>query len=124
MELVLVGIGGFAGAIVRRVVDLWVSDRTQSAFPVGTLVINVTGSFLLGLLFAWAAERDVLPASIRGPVMIGFIGAYTTFSTWMLESWRLVEDGAWQLATVNLVGSVGLGLVAVVAGLTLGRALP
>ncbi|MFL5754757.1 MAG: fluoride efflux transporter CrcB [Chloroflexota bacterium] len=124
MDLVLVGIGGFAGAIARRVVDLWVSDRAQSPFPVGTLVINVTGSFLLGLLFAWATERDVLPASIRGPVMIGFIGAYTTFSTWMLESWRLVEDGAWQLATVNLVGSVGLGLVAVVAGLTLGRALP
>jgi CrcB protein len=124
MDLVLVGIGGFAGAVTRRVVDLWVSDRAQSAFPFGTLVINVTGSFLLGLLFVWATERDVLPASIRGPVLIGFIGAYTTFSTWMLESWRLVEDGAWQLATVNLVASVGLGLVAVVAGMALGRALP
>ena len=56
--------------------------------------------------------------------MIGFIGAYTTFSTFMLESWRLVEDGAWALATANLVGSVVLGLVAVVAGLAVGRALP
>jgi CrcB protein len=124
VELVLVGVGGFFGAIARRVVDLWVSDRAQSAFPFGTLVINLTGSFVLGLLFAWATERDVLPAGIRGPVMIGFLGAYTTFSTWMLESWRLVEDGAWQLAAINLVGSVGLGLVAVVAGLALGRALP
>jgi CrcB protein len=124
MDLVLVGIGGFAGAIARRVMDLWVSDRAGSAFPFGTLVINLSGSFLLGLLFAWATERDVLPASIRGPVLIGFIGAYTTFSTWMLESWRLVEDGAWGLAVLNLAGSVALGLVAVVAGLALGRSLP
>ena len=124
MELLLVGVGGFFGAIARRVVDLFVSDRTGSAFPLGTFVINLSGSFLLGLLFAWATERDVLPATIRGPVMIGFIGAYTTFSTWMLESWRLVEDGAWQLAAVNLAASVGLGLVAVLAGLAVGRALP
>ncbi len=124
MELVLVGIGGFLGAIARRVVDLSVSERAQSAFPFGTLVVNLSGAFVLGLLFAWATERDVLPATIRGPVMIGFIGAYTTFSTWMLESWRLVEDGAWQLAAINLVGSVALGLVAVIAGLAVGRALP
>jgi fluoride exporter len=124
MELVLVGIGGFAGAVTRRAVDLWVSDRNNGAFPLGTLVINLTGSFLLGLLFAWAIDRDVLPREIRGPLMIGFLGAYTTFSTWMLESWRLVEDGAWQLALLNLGGSVLLGLIAVVGGLAVGRALP
>ena len=124
MELVLVGIGGFAGAVARRVVDVWVTERTATTFPFGTLVINLSGSFLLGLLFAWAMERDVLPTAIRAPLMIGFLGAYTTFSTWMLESWRLVEDGAWALAAVNLVGSMVLGLVAVVAGLAIGRALP
>ncbi len=124
MELVLVGIGGFAGAVARRVVDVWVTERTATTFPFGTLVINLSGSFLLGLLFAWAMERDVLPTAIRAPLMIGFLGAYTTFSTWMLESWRLVEDGAWALAAVNLAGSVLLGLVAVVAGLAIGRALP
>lgn len=124
MDLLLVGIGGFVGAIARRVVDLWVSDRVGSAFPLGTLVINVSGAFLVGLLFAWALERGVLPREIRGPVMIGFLGAYTTFSTWMLESWRLVEDGAWALAAFNLAGSVALGLVAVVAGLAVGRLLP
>jgi CrcB protein len=124
MDLLLVGIGGFAGAIARRVVDLWVSDRAGSAFPLGTLVINISGAFLVGLLFAWALERGVLPREIRGPVMIGFLGAYTTFSTWMLESWRLVEDGAWALATLNLAGSVVLGMVAVVAGLAIGRLIP
>ena len=124
MQLLLVGLGGFAGAVARWLVDGWVSERNPTAFPFGTLVVNLTGSFLLGVLFAWVIERNVLPADVRAPVMIGFIGAYTTFSTFMLESWRLVEDGAWALATANLVGSVVLGLVAVVAGLAVGRALP
>lgn len=124
MELVLVAIGGAAGAVTRRLVDLWVTDRTESAFPFGTLVINLTGAFLLGLLFAWAIERDVLPREVRGPLMIGFLGAYTTFSTLMLESWRLVEDGAWQLGLANLLGSVVLGVIAVVGGLAVGRLLP
>ena len=124
MDLVLVGVGGFFGAIARRSLDLAISERIEGAFPYGTLVINLSGSFLLGLLFAWAIERDVLSADLRGPLMIGFLGAYTTFSTFMLESWRLVEDGAWQLAAVNLVGSVALGLIAVIGGLALGRQLP
>ncbi len=124
MDLLLVGIGGFAGTIARRVVDLWVSDRAGSAFPFGTLVVNLSGAFLLGLLAAWAIDRDVLPSGIRGPVMIGFIGAYTTFSTLMLESWRLVEDGAWALGLLNLAGSMALGIAAVVGGLAVGRLLP
>ena len=124
VDLVLVGVGGFFGAIARRSLDLAISERVEGAFPYGTLVINLSGSFLLGLLFAWAIERDVLSADLRGPLMIGFLGAYTTFSTFMLESWRLVEDGAWQLAAVNLVGSAALGLIAVIGGLALGRQLP
>jgi CrcB protein len=124
VQVLLVGLGGFAGAIARYVVDGWISDRNGTAFPLGTLVINLTGSFLLGLLFAWVLERGVLPAGVRAPLMIGFLGAYTTFSTFMLESWRLVEDGAWALALVNLGGSVGLGLAAVLGGLAVGRLLP
>lgn len=124
MPLVLIALGGAAGATARYLVDGWVSDRTgASAFPWGTLVINLSGSLVLGLLFALAIERDVLPATIRGPLMIGFLGAYTTFSTFMLESWRLWEDGAVGLAMANLVGSCVLGLVAVIIGLTIGRAL-
>ena len=90
MPLLLIGLGGFAGAIARYLVDGAVAERTDGAFPWGTLVVNATGSFVLGLLFALTADRAILPAEIRGPVLIGFIGAYTTFSTWMLESWRLV----------------------------------
>ncbi len=123
MPLLLIGVGGFAGAIARYVIDGLVSDRTGGGFPWGTLVINVTGSFVLGLLFAITTERAILPADIRGPVMIGFLGAYTTFSTFMLESWRLVEAGSWAAAVANLGGSMLLGLVAVLAGMTIGRAL-
>ena len=123
MPLLLIGLGGFAGAIARYLIDGAVTDRTGGAFPWGTLVINITGSFVLGLLAALTIERAILPADIRGPVMIGFLGAYTTFSTWMLESWRLIESGSYGLALANLGGSVALGLLAVFAGLVVGRAL-
>ena len=124
MQLLLVGLGGFGGAVLRWLVDGWVSERNPSAFPLGTFVVNLTGSFVLGVLFAWVLERDVLPPDVRLPLMVGFLGAYTTFSTFMLESWRLIEEGAYGLAAANLVGSVALGLVAVVAGLAVGRLIP
>ena len=123
MPLVLIALGGAAGATTRYLVDTWISERAGGAFPWGTFAINVSGSLVLGLLFALAIERGVLPASVRGPVLIGFIGAYTTFSTLMLESWRLIEDGAVVLGLVNLVGSSVVGMVALVGGLVVGRAL-
>ena len=123
MPLILVALGGAAGAVTRYVLDGFISDRAGGAFPWGTLVINLSGSALLGLLFALAIERGFLPTSVRGPLMIGFLGAYTTFSTLMLESWRLWEDGAVGLAALNAFGSVALGLVALFVGLTIGRAL-
>ena len=123
MTVLLVGLGGFFGAAARYLVDGWVSGRTGGAFPWGTLAINLSGSFLLGALFALTIERAALPADIRAPVMIGFVGAYTTFSTWMLESWRLIEDGALLAAVGNIVGSMVLGVVALVLGLWVGRAV-
>lgn len=123
MQVLLVGLGGFAGAIARYAIDGWVSRLTGAAFPWGTLAINVSGSLLIGVLFAASVERATLPAEIRAPVMIGFIGAYTTFSTFMLESWRLFEDGSIGLGLVNLGGSVAIGLAAIGLGLAIGRAI-
>jgi CrcB protein len=123
MTYLLVGVGGFLGAIARYVIDGWVSERTGGAFPWGTLLINVSGSLVVGFLFAVTVERGMLPAESRAPLMIGFVGAYTTFSTLMLESWRLIEDGALLAGFANIAGSSVLGIVAVVAGLTLGRAI-
>jgi len=124
MELILIGVGGFFGAIARYLVDGWVSGSTKvGAFPLGTFVINISGAFTLGLLFALALEKTAIDPRIRGPVMIGFLGAYTTFSTLMLESWRLAEDGSWGLALLNIGLSSVVGMCAVFAGLTLGRAV-
>jgi CrcB protein len=124
MDLILIGAGGFFGAIARYLVDGWISGSTRvGAFPAGTFVVNLSGAFALGLLFALALEKASIDPRIRGPVMIGFIGAYTTFSTLMLESWRRAEDGSWGLALLNLTLSVVLGMGAVFAGLTVGRAI-
>jgi fluoride exporter len=121
VTLVMIAVGGALGSVTRYLVDGWVLDRLGTSFPIGTLTVNLTGAFVLGLLAALTIDRSVLPAEIRGPVMIGFIGAYTTFSTLMLESWRLVEGGEAIAGAANLVGSVVLGVVAVVGGLTVGR---
>ncbi len=123
MIYLLIAAGGAAGAVSRYLVDDTLTRWLNGSFPVGTLVVNLSGSFVLGILFALVIERSSLPSDIRAPVMIGFIGAYTTFSTWMLESARLMEQGAWLLAAANLGGSVLLGLVAVFAGLAVGRAI-
>lgn len=121
--VLLIGLGGFAGAIARYLIDARATAWTGGSLPWGTFVINISGSFAVGLLFALVIERTALPTEIRGPVMIGFIGSYTTFSTLALESWRMIEDGAWLYASANLVGSIIIGVVAVVAGVALGRAI-
>jgi fluoride exporter len=123
VTILLIALGGAAGAVTRYLVDGWVLAATGAAFPWGTLAINLSGSFALGVLAALAIDRAVLPADIRAPVMIGFLGAYTTFSTLMLESWRLFEAGQSVAAVANLAGSVVVGVVAVAAGLVTGRAI-
>ena len=123
LPLIFIAIGGAAGAVARYLVDSTVAQRIPGAFPWGTLVVNMSGSVVLGLLFALAIERGVLPATVRAPLMIGFLGAYTTFSTLMLESWRLIEDGALGLALLNVAGSAALGLAALFVGLAVGRAI-
>lgn len=123
MTLVLIAAGGAAGAVARFLVDNAVLDRFSGAFPLGIFVVNLSGAFVLGLLAALIVDRGMLPADLRNPLLVGFLGAYTTFSTLMLDTWRLFEDGLPILAVVNIAGSTVLGVVAVVAGLFLGRAL-
>ena len=117
-----VAVGGALGALARYGVDGLISRRVD-AFPLGTLVINVSGCFLLGFLFTTLSERFGAAPWLRSTLTIGFLGAYTTFSTFSLESYRLAEDGAIALALLNVSGSVALGLVAVYIGVVAGRAL-
>lgn len=124
MTFAWIAVGGAAGAVSRYVLQGWVDDLAGGRFPWGTFAINISGSFALGVLFALAVDRAILSPEVRVPLMVGFISAYTTFSTLMLESWRLVEEGDLVFALANLLGSVVVGMIAVVAGLALGRALP
>ncbi len=123
MTLLLIALGGAAGAVARFLVDNAVLDRFAGAFPLGIFVVNLTGAFALGLLAGLIVDRGALPTDLRNPLMVGFLGAYTTFSTLMLDSFRLFEDGLPALAVVNIGGSMVLGVVAVVGGLWLGRTL-
>lgn len=123
MRTLWIGVAGFAGAVSRYAVEGWVSDRTRGDLPWGTLVVNASGCFLLGFLFALLTERFLPHPTVRAALTIGFLGAYTTFSTFAFETMRLAEDGAVLLAVANVAASLGAGLVAVYAGTWLGRAL-
>jgi CrcB protein len=118
-----IGLAGAAGALARYAIDGLVSRRTGGGFPWGTLSVNVTGSFLLGFLFVLLAERYMVAPWIRSSLLIGFIGAYTTFSTLSLETFRLFEDGAHLLALANGLGSLVAGLLAVYGGIVVGRSI-
>ena len=124
MTLLFLAVGGAFGAVSRYLVQGWVQDLAGGRFPWGTFAVNISGSFALGLVFALAMDRAILSPEIRVPLMIGFIGSYTTFSTLMLESWTLVEEGDIAHMLFNLIGSVAIGMIALVAGLAVGRLLP
>ena len=112
-----VALAGGAGATARLLLDGAVSARTQGVLPLGTLAVNVSGAFLLGLLVGLGPGGDV-----RDVLGTGLLGGYTTFSTWMFESHRLAEDGRGGTAAANVVGSLALGLAAAAAGRALGGA--
>ena len=118
-----IAVAGSLGALARYGLEGFVSRRTRGALPWGTFVVNITGAFALGLIFTLATERWGLPAWLRSALTIGFLGAYTTFSTFMFETYRLAEDRAVGLAAANILGSCAAGLVAVYLGVVLGRAL-
>ena len=118
-----IAVAGSFGALARYGLEGFVSRRAPGAFPWGTFVVNVTGSFVLGLLFTLFTERMTVDPWLRSTLTIGFLGAYTTFSTFSLETYRLISDGAIGLALANALGSVGAGLTAVYLGVVAGRAL-
>ena len=120
---IAIGVAGALGALARYGVGGLISRRNQGAFPWETFVVNVSGSFALGLVFTLATERWGLAPWLRSALTIGFLGAYTTFSTLMFETYRLTEDRAHGLAAANIIGSCGAGLFAVYLGVVLGRAL-
>ncbi len=120
-NVLLVGIGGFFGAIARYAVALWIGQKWGRIFPLGTFIINVSGSFLIGLLMPLFTERFMVNPQWRLFFAVGFLGAYTTFSTFEFETGGLIRDGEWALATLNVVLSVLAGFVALKLGDVIAR---
>ena len=119
---ILVGLAAALGAVSRYVVDQAVANKWESAFPWGTWVINVTGSFILGLLTGFALHHG-LSAHVVSVLGTGVCGGYTTFSTFNFETVRLAEGGSLVGAVGNIAGSIVAGLLAAAAGLGLALVL-
>ena len=118
MQLGLVALASALGALSRYGVHGLVQSRTASRFPYGTVVVNLSGSFVLGLIVGLATYQG-LDADVRTVVGTGFIGAYTTFSSFSYDTFGLLEEGATAAAWVNALGSIVVGLAAATAGFVL-----
>jgi len=123
VDFLLISVGAVLGANTRYWLGTWAAQKWGAAFPFGTLLINITGSFLLGLFMALATERFLIDPRWRLLVAVGFFGAYTTFSTFTYESFNLIFKGQWLPGLVNLLGSSLLGLAAAGLGVYLGKIL-
>ena len=118
LALVVSAAAGF-GAVARYVLDQLVQHRTAGEFPAGTMVVNVSGSLVLGLVVGLSLHHG-LSNDAALVVGSGLLGGYTTLSTWAYETWALGESGAWAEAAVNVAGSFAAGLAAAALGLWLG----
>lgn len=123
MNIIIIGIGGFIGSIARYGMAIWIGQRWGRSFPLGTFVINVSGSFVIGLLMTLFAERFLVNPQWRLLLVVGFLGAYTTFSTFEYETGTLVRDGEWLIAGMNVVFSVVVGFIALKLGEVLAKSM-
>jgi fluoride exporter len=123
MDYLLVGLGGFLGANARYVLSTWIVARAGTLFPLHTLLINVSGSLAIGVILVLLTERLSLDPAWRLLLVVGFLGGYTTFSSYTIEALGLIEAGEWLLATWYVLGSNGLGLAATLLGMSLARNL-
>ncbi len=122
MTYLLIGFGGLLGANARYLVSLWAAGRFRTAFPIGTFLINATGSFLLGLVLTLATRfGDTL--DLRLLIATGFLGAYTTFSTFSFETIVLLRQGNIRLGLTNALGSAALGIAGAATGILLATLL-
>jgi len=120
-KYLLLCLAGSAGTLARFWVGGFVQRLAGDSFPLGNFLVNITGCLLFGLVYALVENRSGLPGDMRLYALTGFMGAYTTFSTYMFESVALLQNGLWVAATLNIAGQTLLGLACIVGGLALGR---
>lgn len=115
MTVVAVALGGALGAVSRYLLGSWIQSMSGGSFPWGTWTVNVLGSLLLGFAMVWLTET-LASAELRLFVAMGFLGSFTTFSTFSFETVELIREGLWMRAGVYSLGSLMVGVLAVVAG--------
>lgn len=111
-----IALGGALGAMGRYFISTWIYSKGDFVFPWGTFAVNVLGSFILGLVYVWGTEKMIISPNARAFLAVGFIGAFTTFSTFSLETLNIIKDGEIRIVLLNTVGSIVLGLFAVWVG--------
>ena len=123
MEIISVAVGGALGAVCRYLLGNFISRASGSALPWGTFAINIIGCFCMGLLMTLIVDREILPAAWRLFLCVGFLGGFTTFSSFGYETLMLLMEGRLLAVLAYVGGSVGLGLVAAAAGVLCARAV-
>ena len=121
-HLALLAAGGAVGTLARAGVSAWAAGRWGTSFPWGTLLVNVAGCFLIGVL-GTLCQRGTLGPEVRTAAVVGLLGAFTTFSAFGFETWGLVQAGNWAGALLNVGVSLGAGFAGLAAGVGLARAL-
>ena len=122
-NIAIISVGAIFGANARWILSRYAAKVIGPVFPYGTLFINVAGSFIVGFFMIWASERVLLDPRWRLLVVVGFCGAFTTFSSFAFETMAYFEQGQWLLMTTNFFANNVFCLAAVLAGMALGRAL-
>lgn len=120
-KLMLIGLAGAFGAVARYGLGGLVQRFTGVTFPWGTFVVNILGAFLFGLIWSLVEQRLVISVETRVIILSGFLGAFTTFSSFMFETSSLIGEAQWGLAVLNVGGQIVLGLAAMFLGLATGR---
>ena len=123
LQLIAIALGGAVGSVARFLAANAAAEHFGTRFPYGTLMVNLIGSFLIGLMYVLIVEKFKLSAEIRGLVMVGFLGAFTTFSTFSLELLDMLKSGALLGAGFYLLVSVIIGVTNVWLGMQLGKNL-
>lgn len=123
INIMYIAVGGALGAVMRYLVSIGIHSVLGRGFPYGTLTVNVLGSFMMGFLFIYLIERSSLGPEWRALILIGFLGAFTTFSTFSIETLNLIENGAMARALANILVSVITCILATWLGVILGRQL-
>ena len=123
-EIIAIALGGALGAVSRfwavSLTSLWLGDE----FPYGILIVNILGSLAIGIVFVFLVERAILPVAWRSAVMIGFLGAFTTFSTFSLQTLGLLEAGRFLAASVYMISSLLICVLAAALGMFIARLVP